>query len=857
MANQVKITSSFGIECGGYTGEGLWSYPATIDKTTTATSGTEWLTYVFHNSCNGKDTQSQQIKIIMHCNWSVSYDEYANMTVKIHSYVDNVTAVKRGAGAGCGNQLLFLKVGFGSGNLPYNITYRANTYGQIGGAGDLGEITFTIPSGSTASRQTLYVFNGWDRHQGDNCSIYVDRMKGGLTFSNPNAIIRVNPTITPFCRATGANTAQIGATIDYKNGNGTNKYTYCVSTRSDFASCTKSGSGNGNANIALYGLQPNTRYYVRWTAENGYKGSTATCSFVTIATNNISRVNVVDYNNAKVSVVVQNGGAAYPPSTVLQYKKCSDNTWSNFGTTNTTSVATLNLGGLDPETCYQVRAVTTTTAGQYVGNVVSFETPNKALNVATITNIDVTMDEKTYDICANICYKWETGEVPSPMTLYYRVKDGYDKTIYEVKLPDATTKTGTGCIEVCDLYSNQTVYETWIRTWTSQSEYTSDIEEFITPVIPEPELHNCENFDYLTDLFCQAVVALADGDKEIYANDCSKELCDPDSANPTLLSIMSRGLRMFHAMECLLCDMGSARISASKPGQYLVGQAGWQDIITEIVDGADDSWKIATSDAVYQYIKEKLHEVWHYHEAVDILVLNLVDLDDYPDADSAIVTNENKIYRKVNGTWVASTDPNDVIDNMGVWHINMDSDTQAGVIKAGSAWYYWEDNWQPMDADVVALEKLVKEMWDNRNRVAVNEAGVAKLHINTVDKAGWSCGNYPASERWVTFITESMTQPAPVYHTVTFTITLDDDDWMSNVQPQQVIDGGTAQMPTTPNGDCDFIRWEDINNPGTAFNFNTVIKKDYNLVAQLDCGDYITTESSVIITAENGDKFVK
>lgn len=280
-------------------------------------------------------------------------------------------------------------------------------------------------------------------------------------------------------------------------------------------------------------------------------------------------------------------------------------------------------------------------------------------------------------------------------------------------------------------------------------------------------------------------------------------------------------------MYCLVCDMGGSRLTASKPGQYLVGEAGWQDIITIINENADDeNWKIATSNAIWKYIQDKLHEVWHYHDKVDVLVYDLADLDKYPEATSAILTSENAIYRKVSGAWKKSTDKADQIDPMGVWHINMESSTQAGYVQAGSAWYYWEGNWQPLDADVIAFAKIVDTMWEKKDQAIYNETGADRLHVDMKDRLQFSCSDYPQNERWVTFITEPLVVPAPGYYEIAF----ETGDQATLIQTQQVLSGALAQQPEDPTRPgYIFNGWVD---KATGATYNWAMPVTKNIVVQ-------------------------
>lgn len=686
------------------------------------------------------------------------------------------------------------------------------------------------------------------------------------SFSYSNPLSRPTPTppsLSPSCYASTAN----GNTIIF---NGGGSWGYCESQRNsssyaiyDSDSMTtpiKSGSGYSTT---VSGLSPNTRYWASFSKSNGCYDRSATCTAVTVTPNSLSEPSPSGWDKATVRLAVTNGGGEYDPNTVIYIKKCSGGSWSQVATSTTKAVEVINLSNLEAETCYQVQARTTTPAGTYTGNTVEFTTPKKGLCIAEFTKIEPGMDEKTYEATADICYKWETTKVPAKIVVRYQVKDGYDKTWYESEELVTNEYSGTYCLTLRDLYPNQTVYQTYIHTETDEATYDSPMSEFITAIIPEPDIHNCENFTYLSELLCQSVKKLLDGNKTIYANPASQVLCDPYNEDPTLLTLWSRALRLFHAMYCLVCDMGGSRLTASKPGQYLVGEAGWQDIIKIIDENADDeNWKIATSDAIYNYINDKIHQVWHYHGAVDVLVYSLEDLEKFPDATSAVVVAENAIYRKVDGEWVKSTAEADKIDDMGVWHINTESSTHSDdrtyYTQAGSAWYSWQGDWQPLDADVIAYTKIIDAMWEKRDQVIYNEAGADRLHVRVQDRLEFTCDT-PDDERWVTFITEPLEAAPPGYHLLKF----ETGENATIVQDQEVLDGALPQKPTDPEKTCmDFVTWND-KETGEEYDWTMPVKNSHTLVAvwqphpvkiTFNIGDGATGTAPAPINGFCGDK---
>lgn len=693
---------------------------------------------------------------------------------------------------------------------------------------NFGSKGFPITSGS-ANRSPYYTFT---LQPGESRSVPVWSMSspgcgspsGSAYFYNSNS--RPSPTppsLSTNCSASTANgnTLTMRASISYGYcGSQSNSSSYAVYDNEAMATPIKSGSGGGGV---ITGLAPNTRYWAMFTASNGCYNRSATCNAVTVTPNTLSEATPISYDKAKVRLAVTNGGGEYDPTTKIYAQPCAGGTATEVATSTTKSVAYVEFDGLEPETCYNIYAVTTTPAGSYTGNTVTITTPRKGICLAEFTKVEPAMDDETLEAYADICYKWETTKVPATIVVRYQVKNGYDTTWYESEVLTTEEYTGTYCLTLHDLYPNQTVYQAYIHTETDEATYDSPMMEFMTPLVPEPENFNCANFFYLTELLCQSVKRLLNGNKTIYANPYSQALCDPYTDDPTMLTIWSRALRLFHAMFCVMGNLGGI-LTASKEGQYLVGEIGWTDILKEIDEtNTDDNWKLATSGAIYKYLQDKLDDVWHYGGTVDALVYELSDLDSMTTATSAIVTSENSIYRKTDGEWVKSTADADKLVDHAVWHINLASNTEAGVVLAGSAWYYWEGNWQPMDADIAAYTKIIDAIFDKKDQIVITPESEDIMEMIVRDKDAFDCAEIGAGRK-VVFITEPMATPSPEYHLITFNT----EDGTA-IQPQQVLNGKLPQKPDNPTRTgYSFVRWEEN---GAEYDWSMPILADHTLDA--------------------------
>ena len=615
-------------------------------------------------------------------------------------------------------------------------------------------------------------------------------------------------------------------------------YGYCDSQRNSLSWSLNADSASGqlitsgtSSSSSFAGLSPNRQYVVSATKSNGCYTRSATCSFVTLTPNTISDAKATSWQSACVRVAVTYGGKKYEPTTTVRIKKCNGGSWQNVGTTDTTTVDEVCFEGLEEDTCYQVQACTRTTAGTYCGNTLTFTTPKKCIQ-GTITSTDIALDQKTWESYAKVCVAWEAYTSPSTLTVQYRVKGGYDpewKESEPLYVTDPIVNvgdklSGVHCFVLHDLFPNLTEYEMRLHGVAEQDDcdlYT-DPTTFITPLVPEPDpVKVCETLTYLTELICQSTKKLYEGNKTIYANDYSVQFCDPENEDPTHMTLWSRLLRFFQAMDCLVCGMVDVGLKSGTDKQYYVGEVGWVDMLDEVLaDTNKESWRLVASNAIRGYIDLKLHEVWHYHGAVDYLVDTIAQRNDLPTGTKTVLVKEtNKLYEYINGSWEeAEQQP----DDFAVYHIN----NSFGYVKAEQAWYYFQGTWNNLDADTAALAKIVQEMWDTKDQLAYTQGG-GRTSIYTADYRKFLCSDYPDDGKSVIFITEPTHVTPPGYHLITFRTGVN----ATIVQDQEVLDGALGQQPTDPEKTCmDFVVWND-RDTNQPFDWTKPVTKDYNLEA--------------------------
>lgn len=685
---------------------------------------------------------------------------------------------------------------------------------------------------------------------------------GRVPFNFPVAVRPPSLSLSCSASSTTPSVGSFSTSGDYglcPNQNNSTKY--WLATDSSYNSIIRQGDGSS---ATFSGLSINRKYYVKVKRSNGCDSVERTCSFTTLVSNTLSDQKATSWHSACVRVAINYGAGTYKPTTTVKLRKCTGGAWKDVGTTTTTTVDTVCFDDLEEDTCYQLQACTTTTAGTYCGNIVSFTTPKKCLT-AVVKSTDLALDKKTWAVNATVCVHWTAYAVPARGYIEYRVKNGFDPN-WRVSeplnvpgpLPGSGMLEGDHCFILPTLFPNLTEYEMRFVGVSEENncEVFGDTTTFITPLVPEPDpVKVCGTMTYLSELICQSVKKLYDGNKTIFANPTSAELCDPYSENPTHLTLWSRILRFFHGMNCLLCNMADVGLKAGTGNQYYVGEIGWVDVLDEVLSEEDgESWRIVASGAIRAFIDAKLHEVWHYHGDVDYLVSTRAEMLGLPaDATTCIVADLNKLFVKQGSAWVEAEEQP---DDFAVYHINNGFKSALADVKPDSAWYFFQGTWNNLDANVAALASQVDEMWAKRSEISYNENSVDRMYVQ-VNKASFDYSQLPCDRRTVCYVVEDMDQPPKGYHRVTF----ETGEQATLIQDQEVLDGATAQRPADPQRvGYTFVDWL-VSGTTTVYNWSAPVRANIDLVAKWTADDYTvdfdinggTGTTPAAITAKYGE----
>lgn len=788
----------------------------------TSTTGSKDTTAIVRNG-DYTASRKQQVDMNVTNRWTVRWDKNNFMYVDLNCTVNSIYAhIYQGGGSNTvGRTMIFRQYQGGPESARFG--YSADADGQyLHSAFNMGAWTLgPIAPKSESDKNSFYVTNisnGWAQ-EGD-CNGYIDTITAGIGFYNNRNLEYDKPVINSTSCQGYSNGGKFSANANFGDYRINASMQFQISDKSDFsniiADYTKNGGGAQTQTIewTKTGLQPNTRYYVRYRAHNGAKSSDwATCNFVTLVTNTLSDPKALRWDEGQVHLAIQMGGNVYTnPQTKIYVRKCGTTNWIEKVTRTTKTVADVTITGLDADTCYEVQARTTTPAGTYSGNIVSFKTPIKNIATAHFTQIDPEYSEDENAAIAHMCYHYESNAVPVDISVYYRVKNGFDPTWLHTEPVTFNELTGEYCFDLHDLIPNQTVYETYIKTTVDGNDWQSGITEFVTPIQPIPDNCTCANMQYLVDLICQAVKPLYKGNKTIYANPTTKELCDPYSKNPTFATLWSRLLRFDHAAVCVMCDMlALMKLKGGKANQYYTGELGWVDLATEIVEGMVE---IPSSKTVKDYIAEKIHEVWHFHSTVTYLTGTVQELPitGLTTGMTAIEASTSKLYKWNGSQW--RVDTTFEVDDFAVFHIQKELNSSYGYVKAHSAYYYFEGSWNNLDADTRDLERRATFL---ENALVVDKQNFNEddIQIQT-NEADFDYTSLPDGQRVVCFVVEDQTNPK-VYYPVTY--------YLYNGGPKyatrQVESGHHAvRISPTPGSypGHTFDWWVDEN--GNQFDFN-------------------------------------
>lgn len=679
-------------------------------------SGSHTATFYWYDRGREGDNGESRVDLTVRNDWTATNNDDRSMTVTVTSTIVSMTRTVTTNFTNChdSDTFYYRRLRFWLNGQWLVGLYRDCSEGICSTHNvltdyQLGRTTITVPPESESSgQQGFFIRNdtcGWSQWY-DAADInydvqahgwYADAISGSIRFRNTNPKIPPPPVVSLTCGAV-ANTTNGKVTASY-TGEEVSSFTVELADDPDFTNVIHTGSGE-------WALNSNTTYYVRATAVNTGGTTTETCQFTTLAASAIVSHKFYTEHNTILIITVDNGGDACDVSSQIFVREKGAEEWSSAGTTDKINSSNFSVVDLvDYAKTYEAKIVTTNCAGAYTSAIYEFTTPEQESLSGVIDSVNSKLEATEQSVIVDYCYTI-TNEIESEAKftllhrLEYRVRGEESwETTDVITVPDFSDETLTYCGQIEGLACG-TVYE--FRSWQAAEELgiesNSPIQEYRTAECGDTFNCICDNLFYMTELICQELNLIKNGEKTIYANCPTKKLCDPYSMNPTLESILSRLLRFAQAVNCILCDRGRINLSSGHDGDVYVGTTNgqygiWQQTASEIVEGAQE---IASSGAVKQAISKYINSTWHSVGAYDYFA---EDLDGLAVEAPTPTSNQTAVvglavYKYVNGEWSKDDELSAVIvagDPFGVASIT------GGETHAHSEWYLFNGKWNQLD----------------------------------------------------------------------------------------------------------------------------------------------------------------
>lgn len=500
----------------------------------------------------------------------------------------------------------------------------------------------TLDHGQEMSVGSFFIKNDTRGYE----NVYYDLVSGGMRFRNTLPAPKYMPSANISCSAYSSGSV-IGGTarisnIDYGcpagNDCSENLTTITLYSDPDYHNVISTfTTKEKSATVEYKGLTPNHKYYVKYTIVNGKFTENYTCSFTTMASSYPYGYKFLTDQVSWLYLQINNGDDECDITTKLYIReiKTPAAAWELIDTTaSETTVRETLRNKIVRGKKYQAYSTTTNCAGTYTSAIYEFAPPAADSITGVITSYSSTLQPSGMLADVEYCYKitsyvQEPVSEDNPMTS--RLEYSTDQvnwtptdTVTSTENPDTIcgTLTGLQCSTVYYLRSYQEVAD--VNSYSA-------VVQLTTPTCADFNNCVCDNLHYMTELICQQLYRIKTGQKTIYANCDTKEVCDPYSNNPTLASIISRLLRYNQAVACLICSMEALDIfKTGETDQVFTavapGEAGqWITLEYYPTEGSEN---LIASSGVAEAIQDYIESVFHPIGTYEYWAEDMADLDE-------------------------------------------------------------------------------------------------------------------------------------------------------------------------------------------------------------------------------------
>ena len=676
--------------------------------------------------------------------WRATINPDTNaITVHVDSSFDMNRQMLRWGGSGCGTAFCWRDVHVYTSRGGSEIKYCADCLYNSGVfCNGSRSFDITLQHGQEMSVGSFFVRNDSRNYE----HIYYDLVSGGMRFRNTLPAPKYTPSASTSCSAYSSGNVIGGkakiSNIDYgcPSGNDCSANLTTVTLYSDSGytnvistSTTKAGSGT----FEYKGLTPNHKYYVKYTITNGKYTKNYTCSFTTMASSYPYGYKFLTDQVSWIYLQINNGDDECDITTKLYLREKGTQTWELIDTTTSeTGLRETLRNKIVRGKTYEAYSTTQNCAGTYTSTTYEFAPPAADSIVGVITSHSSTLQPSGMLADIDYCYK-VTSYAQEPVSesnpIISHIEYSLDKVVWT---PTDNVTSTTNPVTICDtLVGLQCSSTYYLRTWQKVGDTTSysAIVQVTTPTCADFNNCVCDNLSYMTELICQQLFRIKTGQKTIYTNCDTKEVCDPYSNNPTLASILSRLLRFAEAAACLICSMEALDIfksgetdqvfTAATPGES--GQ--WITLDYYPVEGSEN---LVASCGVAEAIQDYIESVFHPIGKYDYWAEDMAELEEQttcesgepesgesgesgvicePPAEGDTAVVGEYYYTYTNGVWVQTGEVTDLGDFAVI------------TIEKGTYFdknfFWWNDEWYMINIDgageleerVGVMEQFVEE----------------------------------------------------------------------------------------------------------------------------------------------------
>lgn len=719
MASGLQIRNNFGTSGGYNNGVSGGNIP---NWENTGFSGSHTTTVYWYDKISNPFVESVVYMTVVD-NWNARRNSDNSITIDVNTS----WSMNRTSGTGwyyCTGMML--RDGRVYVNGAQRSTYQACIVNY--GVFNSGSVSWstTLQHGEERTVGSVYVVN--HVHTAPEGGIYTDYISGGLAFRNTLPAPPYNPGVNLSCGNVADTTnGRVEANVtDWGCPGGgdpandcRNSFNVQWATDSSFNHIVATGAGTKS-------LTPNAHYYVRAIASNGYYTTTRNCEFTTLASSYPYAYKYKTDQVSYINVQINNGSDYCDISTKLYIKATDESEWHLITTTTSEKGFTHTLRNFIVRgKTYQAYTTTTNCAGTYKSAIYTFAPPAADNITGEITKANGTLEESgllaDLDYCYRVTsYALEPVSESNPITSHLEYRPAGQSNWVTTDTVTSTTSPVTICDTLTGLLCG-TEYE--LRSYQkigSVSSY-SPVVKITTPLCADVNNCVCDNLYYMTELICQELANIKQGEKTVYANCSTKELCDPYSKTPTMTSILSRVIRFAQMTGCLLCSMDAMTAfgagqtnqvyTATEPGEF--GE--W---VTLDDDADEDSDNLISSNGAYKSINHLLESVFRPIGTYSYYAESLEDLRTQATSpvrgDTAVIGGDYYTY----GTSWSKTGAVPHLQDLGLINILKGEWAQR-------EFYWWDDKWNLFDLDpntdarIAALEEGAENAilnYDSNNR---------------------------------------------------------------------------------------------------------------------------------------------